>query len=70
MITNGFEVASMLNGTLDEEWRACVGCAIIRREQERLGLEQTKQCKLCFERYCWDGTIYEEKKLNISCYKS
>lgn len=70
MITNGFEVASMLNGTLDEEWRACVGCAIIRREQKRLGLEQTKQCKLCFERYCWDGTIYEEKKLNISCYKS
>ncbi|ODV81074.1 uncharacterized protein CANTADRAFT_62597 [Suhomyces tanzawaensis NRRL Y-17324] len=55
MIENGFEVASRLNHTLDSEWSACVGCAIIRREQERLGIEQSDQCKQCFQRYCWDG---------------
>ncbi|KAI3402476.2 PLB2 [Candida oxycetoniae] len=59
MIQNGFEVASRLNGTLDDEWEACVGCAIIRREQERMNLTQTDQCKQCFEKYCWDGTIYD-----------
>ena len=45
MISNGYDVASRLNGKLDNEWAACVGCAIIRREQERLGIEQTEQCK-------------------------
>ncbi|EGW33780.1 phospholipase B [Spathaspora passalidarum NRRL Y-27907] len=55
MIQNGFEVASRLNSTLDSEWQACVGCAIIRREQERQGQEQTEQCKRCFKKYCWNG---------------
>ncbi|KAI5959214.1 PLB2 [Candida theae] len=59
MIANGFAATTRLNGTLDEEWDACVGCAVIRREQERLGVEQSEQCKQCFQRYCWDGTIYE-----------
>ncbi|CAK9440011.1 uncharacterized protein LODBEIA_P41110 [Lodderomyces beijingensis] len=59
MITNGFEVASRMNGTLDEEWAACVGCAIIRREQERMNMVQTEQCKKCFQEYCWNGTVYE-----------
>lgn len=57
MIKNGFEVASRLNLTLDDEWRACVGCAIIRREQERQGIEQLDQCKQCFDEYCWDGSL-------------
>ena len=38
---------------------ACVGCAIIRRAR-RQGIEQTEQCKRCFENYCWDGTIKGE----------
>ncbi|EGW34049.1 phospholipase B2 [Spathaspora passalidarum NRRL Y-27907] len=58
MIQNGYEIATRKNGTLDSEWAACVGCAIIRREQERLGKAQTDQCKQCFKKYCWDGTIY------------
>ncbi|KAI5963119.1 PLB2 [Candida pseudojiufengensis] len=58
MISNGFAVASRLNGTLDEDFDVCVGCAIIHREEERLGIEQTDQCKKCFKKYCWDGTIY------------
>lgn len=57
MIKNGFEVALRLNNSLDAEWPACVACAIIRREQERLGIEQSDQCKQCFSRYCWDGSI-------------
>ncbi|PVH13643.1 uncharacterized protein CXQ87_001754 [Candidozyma duobushaemuli] len=57
MIKNGFEVASRLNSSLDDEWRACVGCAIIRREQERQGIEQSDQCKECFQQYCWDGSL-------------
>lgn len=57
MIKNGFEVASRLNGSLDSDWKACVGCAIIRREQERQGIEQSDQCKSCFEQYCWNGQI-------------
>lgn len=57
IIQNGFEVSSRLNRTLDDEWNACVSCAIIRRTQERLNLTQSEQCKQCFEEYCWDGTL-------------
>lgn len=57
MIRNGFEAASRLNRTLDSEWAACVGCAIIRREQERHGIDQSDQCKQCFLKYCWDGSL-------------
>lgn len=64
MIQNGFDITSRLNGTIDEEYRACIGCAVIRREQERLGEEQTDQCKKCFKRYCWDGTITKPTREN------
>ncbi len=57
MIKNGYEVTSRNNLTLDNEWNACIGCAIIRREQERRGIEQTDQCKRCFQEYCWTGEI-------------
>lgn len=58
MIRNGFEVSTRLNGTLDDEWSACVGCAIVQRERERQGLAPTDQCQRCFDRYCWDGEEY------------
>ncbi|CAI5760223.1 unnamed protein product [Candida verbasci] len=58
MIQNGYNVATRLNGTLDDEFQACIGCAIIRREQEKMGLPQSKQCRECFETYCWNGEIY------------
>lgn len=61
MIKNGFDVASRLNNTLDDEWQSCVACALIKREQERQDIEQTDQCKKCFKRYCWDGTTYDAK---------
>lgn len=58
MIQNGFEVSSRLNLTVDPEWKACVSCAIIRRSQERLGQQQSDQCKRCFQLYCWDGKYH------------
>ncbi|ODV79635.1 uncharacterized protein CANTADRAFT_25559 [Suhomyces tanzawaensis NRRL Y-17324] len=57
MIQNGLDIGTQLNGTIDSEWRSCVACAVIRREEERRGIQQTDQCKKCFERYCWDGSI-------------
>lgn len=66
MIKNGFEVASRLNHTLDEDFRACVACAIIRREQERQGVEQSEQCKECFLKYCWDGSVDDSEYPNVN----
>lgn len=56
MIENGYNIATRGNGTSDAVWAACVGCAIVHREQERKGVAQTAQCKKCFADYCWDGT--------------
>lgn len=66
IIRNGYEAASRLNSTLDKEWAACVGCAIIRREQERNGIEQSDQCKSCFDRYCWNGELDSADKPGIN----
>lgn len=60
MVANGFDIVSQNNGTIDTEWAACVGCALIRREQERQGVEQSDQCKKCFANYCWDGTTIND----------
>lgn len=57
MIENGFAVSTRKNLTLDDEWRACVGCAVLQRSRERLGLSMGSQCKQCFDKYCWDGTV-------------
>ena len=56
LVKNGFDVATRLNGTIDPEFKSCIACALIRREEERRGIEQLDQCKKCFENYCWDGT--------------
>lgn len=67
MIKNGFEVASRLNNSLDADWKTCVACAIIRREQERQGIAQSDQCKQCFQNYCWSGAIDDsEPGLNFT----
>lgn len=61
-VQNGFDIASQMNGTVDSEWGTCVACALIRREQERQGQEQSDECKKCFKKYCWDGSVYEGPK--------
>lgn len=57
MIQNGYETATRGNSTLDSEWTACVGCAIVQREVERRGIPQSDQCQKCFAQYCWDGSL-------------
>lgn len=61
MIENGYNVVTQQNGTIDADWPTCVGCAIVQRERERRGLEPTDQCKQCFDTYCWDGTVNNDK---------
>ncbi|KAF5100653.1 hypothetical protein D0Z00_001165 [Geotrichum galactomycetum] len=61
MIENGYNVATRGNSTDDSDWGVCVGCAIIQRERERRGLPPTDQCRNCFDRYCWDGTLNSTK---------
>lgn len=55
IIKNGFETASRGNLTEDSTWSGCVGCAIVRRSQERANVEQSDFCKSCFKDYCWNG---------------
>ncbi|VVT54599.1 uncharacterized protein SAPINGB_P004156 [Magnusiomyces paraingens] len=61
IIENNYAVATYGNGTIDSEFTACIGCAIIQREVERRGIEQTEQCKRCFNKYCWDGATNSSK---------
>lgn len=51
LVANGFEIAQ--NGG-DEEFAQCVGCAIIRRSEERAGIEISPFCKKCFSKYCFE----------------
>lgn len=62
MITNGYEITTRFNSSLDLEWQTCVACAVIRREEERQDIEQSEQCQKCFERYCWDGSVSTSSK--------
>ncbi|GMM31388.1 lysophospholipase [Martiniozyma asiatica (nom. inval.)] len=58
MIQNGFEVSTFNNLTVDADFRKCVGCAILQRSKERMGVEIGDECKQCFDTYCWDGSTY------------
>ena len=62
MIQNGFEVITYNNLTGSSNYDYCISCAILRRSQERLGLETTDECNQCFSDFCWDGT-YNQTKL-------
>lgn len=57
IIANGYEVATMANGTRDGNWSACVGCAILSRSFERTGTTLPDICTQCFTNYCWNGTV-------------
>lgn len=56
IILNGYNVATRGNGTVDSDWPACVGCAILARSLVRTGTEFPSKCVDCFARYCWNGT--------------
>ncbi|KAB2572337.1 Lysophospholipase 1 [Lasiodiplodia theobromae] len=55
MIENGYDVATMGNGTLDSQWPTCVGCAIMSRSWNRTGTTVPDVCTECFNKYCWNG---------------
>lgn len=57
ILTNGWNVATRGNGTLDASWPTCLGCAITQRQRESAGLAIPSECEACFSRYCWDGTL-------------
>ncbi|KAK5277041.1 Lysophospholipase 1, partial [Exophiala xenobiotica] len=57
IILNGQDVATMGNGTVDDTWPTCVGCAILSRSLDRTGTDIPEVCQQCFNRFCWNGTI-------------
>ncbi|KAJ5280828.1 hypothetical protein N7478_006200 [Penicillium angulare] len=73
IITNGYEIATMANGTRDGNFTACVGCAILSRSFERTNTDLPEICTQCFTNYCWNGTTnstqpneYEPSDLMVS----
>ncbi|PWY86060.1 hypothetical protein BO70DRAFT_360872 [Aspergillus heteromorphus CBS 117.55] len=60
IIANGYNVATQANGTLDEEWSTCVGCAVLSRSFNRTGTTAPEACTKCFQRYCWNGTTDDQ----------
>lgn len=57
IVLNAYNGATQGNGTLDAEWPACVGCAILSRSLGRTGTDVPEICNTCFSRYCWDGKL-------------
>ncbi|KAK2745854.1 Lysophospholipase 1 [Myotisia sp. PD_48] len=57
IIDNGYNVATMGNGTQSSNWSTCVGCAMLSRSFERTGTQIPEVCQKCFNEHCWDGTV-------------
>lgn len=57
IVANGYAVATLGNGTVDSQWPACVGCAILSRSLGRTKTSVPEVCQQCFNRYCWNGTV-------------
>ena len=43
------------DGEADGEWATCMACAVVERARGKAGVDRTKACVQCFERYCWNG---------------
>ncbi|RAL08887.1 lysophospholipase family protein [Aspergillus homomorphus CBS 101889] len=56
VITNGYNVVTQGNGTLDSNWTSCVACAILQRSTYRTNTTLPEICTTCFNDYCWNGT--------------
>ncbi|PYH98100.1 hypothetical protein BO71DRAFT_395575 [Aspergillus ellipticus CBS 707.79] len=56
VITNGWNVVTRGNGTVDENFPACVACAILQRSTDRTNTTLPSTCTTCFTDYCWNGT--------------
>ncbi|KAJ6565064.1 FabD/lysophospholipase-like protein [Mycena sp. CBHHK59/15] len=53
LLQNTLDLVSQSNTT----WAQCIACGSILRSLERLGQVIPDQCKLCFERHCWQGEM-------------
>ncbi|KAJ6563099.1 FabD/lysophospholipase-like protein [Mycena vulgaris] len=53
LLQNTLDLVSQSNTT----WAQCIACGSILRSLERLGQAIPDQCKLCFERHCWQGQM-------------
>ncbi|TQS34772.1 hypothetical protein Golomagni_04833 [Golovinomyces magnicellulatus] len=56
LIRNGYEMATMANGTLDSQWPACLACAVLSRSMTRTKTQLPATCRKCFGTYCWNGS--------------
>jgi lysophospholipase len=56
-IQNGYDIATMGNASINAEWPACVGCAILSRSLGRTGTPVPEVCAKCFQQFCWDGSL-------------
>ena len=61
IVSNGYNLATQGNSTLDEQWPTCVGCAILSRSLDRTGTKVPDVCRKCFDRYCWSGKTDSSK---------
>jgi len=59
LVSNGYELATQGNGTLDSDWATCVGCAVLSRSLFRTETTVPDACTKCFDKYCWNGDIDE-----------
>ena len=57
IIYNGYNAVTMANASVDAQWPACMGCAILSRSFHRTKTEFPAVCVDCFDRYCWNGTV-------------
>ncbi|KAJ7440575.1 lysophospholipase [Mycena latifolia] len=59
MLKQTFDVATqgaVVGGALeDEEWGACLACAVVDRARARENVARSGVCTTCFARYCWEG---------------
>lgn len=64
IVGNGYNVATMGNGTVNSTWSMCVGCAILQRSLERTQTAIPQLCTQCFADFCWDGTVNSTNPAN------
>ncbi|KAM0482163.1 hypothetical protein ACHAP7_004390 [Fusarium lateritium] len=56
-LDNAFQIATYGNGSVDENWPACLACAAIKGSLRRLDIDLPEQCDECFKRHCWNGSV-------------
>lgn len=39
----------------DEQWGACLACAVVERRRQYQNISRSGICESCFDRYCWDA---------------